>query len=104
MTVRGDAAAALVALSQREQMAPTDAALKLSLALALRAAGDPAAAERKAGEAVACAPGDARARHVLGFLLRERGALAEAAAHLLDARRIANDVADPFHLAALTRH
>lgn len=104
MTVRSDAAAAVAALLQRERAAPGDAKVKLSLALALRATGDAAAAERKAAEAVALAPGDARARHVLGFMLRERGALGEAAAQLLEARRLDNDVADPFHLAALTLH
>lgn len=104
MTGTRDPAATVAALTVRERAAPRDPAIKLSLALALRAARDGAAAERKAAEAIACAPSDARARHVMGFLLRERGALVEAGEHLLASRRLDNEVADPFHLTALTLH
>lgn len=102
MTSGEAARQAVAALRARERTAPDDPSTKLALALALRAAGEPAAAEAKARAAVALQQGDARAHHVLGFMLHARGALDEGGAELLRARAIANGVRDPYHLAALT--
>ncbi|MBL8697012.1 MAG: hypothetical protein JNK67_01480 [Alphaproteobacteria bacterium] len=98
------ARAAVRQLQAREQAAPGNADVKLELALALRAAGEPGRAEAKVREAIRMADGHPRAQHLLGFMLHARGALAEAATHLLRARELHNDVRDPYHLAALALH
>ena len=95
---------AYVSLLERERLLPTDTTVKADLALTLKTLGDPLRAEEKLREAVALDPRAARAAHVLGYVLRERGALEEAVGHFLRSREPGSEFPDPFHLLVFSLH
>lgn len=97
-----EARLAYASLVSRERLLPQDVAVKIDLALTLRTLGDPLRAEEKLREAVAIDPGAARAAHILGYFLRERGALEEAVVHLLRSREPGSEFPDPYHLLAFS--
>ena len=79
---QNDPRSARAALDQCVLLAPHSPDARCHLAVALTRCGDKARAEAEAREALALAPGHARAAHLLGALLCERDAIEEGATWL----------------------